>query len=82
MYNENILVQLNHYPIQSLEFFKKVKMTRGDSNYIDLKNFRDMNYFREYDYREVQDETLKNLIRYNYKIHHVRELNKLSMKFI
>ena len=82
MYNENILVQLNHYPIQSLEFFKKVKMTRGDSNYIDLKNFRDMNYFKEYDYREVQDEILKNLIRYNYKIHHFRRLNKLSMKFI
>ena len=65
-YDKNILVQLNHYPIQSLEFFKKVKMTRGDSNYINLNNSRNMNYFKRHDYREIEYKTLKNLIQ-NYR---------------
>ena len=78
VYNENELIQLNHYPIQSLEFFKKIKMTRGDSNYKNLNNVRNMDYFKKNDHREVRDETLKNLIRYNYQPVH----KKITMKFI
>ncbi len=36
---------LNHYPIQSEEFFRKVKMTRGDVSKMQYENVRDMNYF-------------------------------------
>jgi hypothetical protein len=57
----NQLVQLNHYPIQSLDFFQKVKMTRGaaDTN----ENVRDMNYFHKYNENMTCcDEILKNLI--------------------
>jgi hypothetical protein len=58
----NNLIQLNHYPIQSLEFFEKVKMTRGDVCTSTSDKVRDMKYFQDYDHREFRDDTLKNLI--------------------
>jgi glycosyltransferase involved in cell wall biosynthesis len=55
--------RLNHYPIQSLDFFKKVKMTRGDVASGAYENVRDMSYFEEYDkFTDTLDETLKNLV--------------------
>jgi len=58
----NQLIRLNHYPIQSLEFFQKVKMTRGAADCASSENVRDMNYFKRYDYNEINDDTLKNII--------------------
>lgn len=58
----NQLIRLNHYPIQSLEFFKKVKMTRGAADNKDYENVRDLSYFKKYDHKETTDETLKNII--------------------
>ena len=58
----NQLIRLNHYPIQSLEFFQKVKMTRGAADSENSNNIRDMNYFISYNFSEVNDETLKNII--------------------
>ncbi len=53
---------MNHYAIMSEEYFKKTKMTRGDvSGYVN-DNFRDMNYFNSYDFKEVEDTELKNLL--------------------
>jgi hypothetical protein len=43
--NENDKIRLNHYPIQSLEYFQKVKMTRGDVYH--SYNARDMSYFNQ-----------------------------------
>ena len=40
---ENDKIRLNHYSIQSLEYFQKVKMTRGDAYY--EHNVRNMDYF-------------------------------------
>ena len=57
----NKFIKLNHYPIQSLDFFKEVKMTRGDATV--ENNIRDLNYFESYDKRTIyKDGTLKNLI--------------------
>jgi hypothetical protein len=59
----NKLIKLNHYPIQSLEFFQKVKMTRGAADSIQCDNVRDINYFKSYDEgTNYKDDTLKNLI--------------------
>lgn len=59
----NQLIRLNHYPIQSLEFFKKVKMTRGDVCTSTSNNIRDIHYFNSYNENAgFKDETLKNLI--------------------
>lgn len=58
----NQLIKLNHYPLQSVEFFTKIKMTRGDCNSNDCENIRDNNYFNKYNYNEICDETLKNNI--------------------
>jgi Glycosyl transferase family 2 len=41
--------QLNHYPIQSLEFFRSVKMTRGDAGNAAKDTMRDMDYFHAQD---------------------------------
>ena len=60
---ENKLIRLNHYPIQSLEFFKKVKMTRGACDSEVFENIRDMKYFNDYDQNKTfVDKTLANLI--------------------
>jgi hypothetical protein len=59
---EDTPLLLNHYAIQSKDFWKKIKMTRGDSNlYYDLQNWkRDMELFEQMDVNEVIDERLKN----------------------
>jgi hypothetical protein len=41
--------QLNHYPIQSLDFFRSVKMTRGDAGNAAKDAMRDMAYFHKQD---------------------------------
>lgn len=60
-FNENIIndmnIRINHYCIQSEEYFRKVKVTRGDAT--SLINVRDMNYFNNYDKNEVLDDILK-----------------------
>jgi hypothetical protein len=57
----NQLIKLNHYPIQSLEFFEKVKMTRGAAD--TLINVRNIDYFHNYNKNTTYyDDTLKNLI--------------------
>jgi hypothetical protein len=54
---------LNHYAIQSEEYFRKVKMTRGDVNTTTSENIRDMNYFRTYNKNmDFTDERLKKWV--------------------
>jgi len=59
----NRLIRLNHYPIQSLEFFTTVKMTRGAADSSLFDKVRDMNYFHAYNVNAtLEDTTLKSLI--------------------
>lgn len=53
---------LNHYAIMSLEYFRKIKMTRGDATTIKFDSVRDENYFKKYDTNEVIDDELANLL--------------------
>ena len=59
---------INHYNIQSLEFYLSVKQTRGDiNNWFDHQNLkRDEKYFEFYDDNDIQDKRLyeqnKNII--------------------
>lgn len=41
--------RLNHYPIQSWEYFQKVKMQRGDATSSTVDNIRNEDYFKNYD---------------------------------
>lgn len=41
-------LQLNHYPLQSWEYFCRVKMTRGDVSAPSLDHFRDGHYYNRY----------------------------------
>ncbi len=54
----NLLI--NHYNIQSLEFYLNVKQTRGDiNNWFDHQNLkRDEKYFEYYDDNDIQDKRL------------------------
>lgn len=55
--------QLNHYPIQSLDFFRSVKMTRGDAGNAAKDSMRDMDYFRKQDEGCVEtDRRLADLV--------------------
>jgi len=56
----NSFLQLNHYAIQSWDFFSKIKMTRGDVSSAIYTNIRDKNYFDSYNYKDFEDNELKN----------------------
>ena len=60
--SDNSIFQLNHYSIQSREYFEKVKMTRGDSN---IPGFiRDWAYFAEQDANcSIEDRALANQVK-------------------
>jgi hypothetical protein len=53
-------LHLNHYRIQSWEFYKKVKMTRGDGNVKVFNHIRTKKYFNIHDYRDIKDTELKD----------------------
>lgn len=58
---DNQLYVVNHYAIQSLEYFTKFKMQRGDV--LSEKNPRNLSYFHAYDRLcTVQDVRLKELL--------------------
>ena len=54
-------LEINHYAIQSKEFWEKIKMTRGDSYWVD--NVRTWEYFNNYDYAEFQDLELCSILK-------------------
>jgi len=54
----NDKIHLNHYPIQSKEFYEKVKMDRGDVTVKELNNIRNWDYFETYDKNAVHEDTL------------------------
>jgi hypothetical protein len=53
-------LHLNHYAIQSWEFFSKIKMTRGDSSSSSSDHIRNKKYFDDYDNNIVLDDELHN----------------------
>lgn len=55
----NSFLHINHYAIQSWEWFKKVKMTRGGLN--QSNNVRTENYFKSYDHKAVTDTELASV---------------------
>jgi hypothetical protein len=55
-------MQLNHYLVQSKQYFKEVKMTRGAADIPAHENLRDWTYFKQHDFHEIEDATLKNLV--------------------
>ena len=60
---KNSPLHLNHYAIQSWDWFKKIKMTRGAADSISSDNVRDENYFKKYDRNDIIDTELSNIIR-------------------
>jgi hypothetical protein len=53
-------LHLNHYRIQSWEFFKKVKMTRGDVSINTSKYILNQKYFQIHDYNDMKDTELRD----------------------
>jgi hypothetical protein len=61
--NENILTQsalhCNHYPIQSFNWYKLIKMTRGSASTVDHDKVRTYEYYNNYDSNcELDDKEL------------------------
>lgn len=55
-------LHMNHYAIQSLDWFKAVKMTRGSANTAVFDKIRDLTYFKRYDApATVVDTELKDM---------------------
>jgi hypothetical protein len=51
----NPVFMLNHYSIQSEEFWKNIKMTRGDVNCHFKTHERDMSLFKKQDINDIED---------------------------
>jgi len=61
--SDNVELQLNHYVIQSREYFEKVKMVRGDASRAENDGIRDWGYFEARDVAcTATDTTLKDLV--------------------
>ena len=59
---ENDKIRIYHYPIQSREFFEKIKMSRGDASSSGYDSFRDWNYFDKYNEgTDFVDVTLRDI---------------------
>jgi len=58
---ENSALHLNHYAIQSLNWFMKVKATRGDNCSVSNDNVRNIEYFNEYNFNDMDDSELSNI---------------------
>jgi GR25 family glycosyltransferase involved in LPS biosynthesis/predicted O-methyltransferase YrrM len=64
---DNKKIRLNHYHIQSFEYFKNIKMTRGDADIQQHENSRNLEYFEHYrKISTIKDDTLKLIIENNY----------------
>jgi glycosyltransferase involved in cell wall biosynthesis len=60
---DNDTFQLNHYQIQSEEFFRASKMTRGDASNSDWNELRTMEYFNSVDrFATIEDRALANMV--------------------
>ena len=57
----NAPLHLNHYAIQSFNWFKNIKMTRGSATTSKFDDIRTNNYFLNYDYKDIVDNELKLL---------------------
>jgi hypothetical protein len=57
---ENSLFRLNHYAIQSYNWFKEVKSTRGDVASSHVEDIRNDKYFKDYDYNDKEDTGLSD----------------------
>lgn len=61
--SENEFFQLNHYQIQSREFYENVKMRRGDSVSSISDNARNWGYFEKLDQEcTVEDNSLRQMV--------------------
>jgi FkbM family methyltransferase len=59
----NTKIRLNHYIVQSLEYWQNIKMKRGDVNNIQSENVRNMDIFYSYGKEAIiKDDTLKQII--------------------
>jgi FkbM family methyltransferase len=63
---EDIKIRLNHYQIQSLYFFEKIKMTRGDVSKLENEYIRTKELFEHHKNTcTIKDDILKNIIENN-----------------
>jgi len=58
---EHSALHLNHYAIQSFNWFMKVKATRGAADAAGNENVRNIKYFKEYDFNDIDDSELSNI---------------------
>jgi FkbM family methyltransferase len=59
-------IRLNHYVIQSLEYWQNIKMKRGDVNNIHNENIRNMDTYYYYEKEAIiKDDILKQIIENN-----------------
>jgi hypothetical protein len=59
---KNSALHCNHYPIQSFDWFRSIKMSRGSANTVSNDKVRDTNYYNSFDSHsnQISDTELTN----------------------
>ena len=55
-------LHLNHYAIQSLNWYNNVKVTRGAADKAASDKVRNAEYFKKYDFKEIEDLELSRIV--------------------
>lgn len=55
-------LHLNHYAIQSLNWYNNIKVTRGDASRAQDASVRNAEYFEKYDFKDIEDLELTETI--------------------
>jgi hypothetical protein len=80
---QNDKIRLNHYRIQSFEYYKNVKMTRGDADVKQNENMRDLKYFEHYtEIATIKDDILKQIVENGYDSLQLNNSNNINTAVI
>ena len=62
-------LHLNHYAIQSLNWYNNIKVTRGDVSNSKAEHDRNAEYFKNRDFKDIEDKELSGLARSSLDLH-------------
>ena len=74
-------LHLNHYAIQSLNWYNNVKVTRGDADDSSQDKVRNAEYFKKYDFKEIEDLELSRIVNNDVSLWNKPSLDSIRKEF-
>jgi hypothetical protein len=74
-------IHLNHYAIQSLNWYNNVKVTRGDASQAASDKVRNAEYFKKYDFKDIEDLELSRIVNNDVSLWNKPSLHAIRKEF-